>query len=103
MPPVIAALFVGALTYLGRAARNEPMTIKTVVGIGGLALMLSLIEQADKKLAQQFGLLIILGTLLAHWQVIVKATGLNLPDKIVSKSTPPKAGGGGGGGGGGSW
>lgn len=103
MPPVIAALFVGALTYLGRAARNEPMTIKTVVGVGGLALMLSLIEQADKKLAQQFGLLIIVGTLLAHWQVIVNATGLNKPDKPVAKPTPPKAGGGGGGGGGGSW
>lgn len=103
MPPVIAALFVGALTYLGRAARNEPMTIKTVVGIGGLALTLSIIEQADKKLAQQFGLLVILGTFLAHWQVIVKASGLGTPDKIVSKNTPKTAGGGGGGGGGGSW
>lgn len=101
MPPVIAALFVGALTYLGRAARNEPMTIKTVVGIGGLALTLSLIEQADKKLAQQFGLLVILGTLLAHWQVIVKASGLGTPDK--TKPVPKAAGKGGSGGGGGSW
>lgn len=103
MPPIIAALAVGALTYLGRAARNEPMTIKTVVGIAGLALMLSIIEQADKKLAQQFGLLVLVGTLLAHWQVIVKASGLGTPDKIVSKPPPRKAGGGFSNGGGGSW
>lgn len=77
MPPVVAALFVGALTYLGRASRNEPMTIKTVVGIGGLALALSMIEQVDKDLAQKFGVLAVVGTMLAHWQVIVKASGLS--------------------------
>lgn len=98
MPPVIAALFVGALTYLGRTARGESMSIKVVVGIGGLALTLSLLEQADKKLAQQFGYLVILATLLAHWQVIVKASGLASPEikytnKGVNLSTPSRVGG----------
>lgn len=77
MTPVIAAIFVGALTYLGRAARDQPMTIKTVVGIGGLAVALAMIEQADKELARKFALLVVIGTMLAHWQVIVKATGLS--------------------------
>lgn len=77
MPPVVAALFVGGLTYFGRVARNEKMSIKTVVGIGGLALALSMIEQVDKDLAQKFGVLAVVGTMLAHWQVIVKASGLS--------------------------
>lgn len=76
MNAVIASVFVGAITYLGRAARGKPMTIATVVGIAGLALTLAMIEQADRELAKKFAILIVIGTLLAHWTVIVEKSGL---------------------------
>jgi uncharacterized protein YybS (DUF2232 family) len=85
------------------------MSIDLVVGIGGLAVALALVEQADKNLAKKFGLLVIIGVLLAHWQVIVKAAGFT--QSGVKITSPPKAsgftngktGGGGSNGGGGSW
>lgn len=76
MSPVIAAIFVGGITYLGRVARDKPMSINVVVGVGGLALGLAMLEQVNRDLAQKFAILAIVGTLLAHWQVIVKASGL---------------------------
>lgn len=53
------------------------MDISLVVGIGGLAIAFALVEEADEKLAKQFEILVILGVLLAHWQVIVKAAGFS--------------------------
>jgi hypothetical protein len=77
MTTVIASVFVGVLTYLGRTARGKQMSINVVVGIAGLALALAMIEQIDKELAKKFAILAVVGTLLAHWQVIVKASGLS--------------------------
>lgn len=76
MSTIIASVFVGVITYLGRAARGKSMSIDVVVGIAALALALAMIEQADKNLAKKFAVLVVLATLLAHWQVIVKASGL---------------------------
>lgn len=76
MNPAIAAVVVGVITYLGRVARNKPMSINIVVGIAGLAVMLAVIDQIDSALARKFGILVILGTLFAHWQIIVEKTGL---------------------------
>lgn len=77
MNSVVTALVVGIITYLGRVARGKQMSIDLVVGIGGLAVALALVEQADKELAKKFGLLVVLGVLLAHWQIIVKAAGFS--------------------------
>lgn len=77
MNSVVTALVVGVITYLGRVARGRSMSIDLVVGIGGLAVVLALVEQADEKLAKKFSLLIVVGVLLAHWQVIVKAAGFS--------------------------
>lgn len=77
MTSVVSALVVGVITYLGRVARGKNMDISLVVGIGGLAIAFALVEEADEKLAKQFEILVILGVLLAHWQVIVKAAGFS--------------------------
>lgn len=77
MTSVVSALVVGVITYLGRVARGKNMDISLVVGIGGLAVTFALVEEIDEKLAKQFELLVILGVLLAHWQVIVKAAGFS--------------------------
>ena len=87
MNSVITALVVGVITYLGRVARGKQMSIDLVVGIGGLAVALALVEQADKDLAKKFGLLVIIGVLLAHWQVIVSAAGFR-PEGVVAGTKP---------------
>lgn len=81
MNTAVAAVLVGTITFLGRAARGKKMSIDIVVGIVGLALILAMIEQADRELAKKFALLAIVGTLLAHWQVIVESTGLKGGDR----------------------
>ena len=110
MTSAITALVVASITYLGRVARGKKMSIDVVVGIGGLAIMLAAIEEADKELAKKFGLLIVIGTLLAHWQVIVKSAGFTAngikpvkPVKPASGFVNGTVGNGSGGGGGGSW
>lgn len=77
MTSVVSALVVGVITYLGRVARGKNMDINLIVGIGGLAVTFALIEEVDEKLAKQFELLVVLGVLLAHWPVIVKAAGFS--------------------------
>lgn len=76
MNAAITSVVVGVITYLGRTARGKPMSINVVVGIVGLAIMLAIIEQADRELAKKFGMLVIVGTLIAHWPIIAKSTGL---------------------------
>lgn len=77
MTSVVSALVVGVITYLGRVARGKQMDISLIVGIGGLAVAFALVEEVDEKLAKQFEILVVLGVLLAHWQVIVKAAGFS--------------------------
>lgn len=76
MTPVVTAIIVGTMTYLGRVARNEKMSIQIVVGIAGLAVSLSVLDMINPELAKQFSVLVVLAVALAHWEVIVKATGL---------------------------
>lgn len=76
MNTVVASAFVGAITYLGAVARHKKLSIDVIVGIMALALALALIEQANRELAQKFAVLVVVATLLAHWQVIVQASGL---------------------------
>lgn len=72
---VVTAIAVGVITYLGRVARGKQMSIDLVVGIAGLAVALALVEEADKNLAKKFSALVIIGVLLAHWQIIVEKAG----------------------------
>jgi len=76
MNPVIASLLVGAMTTFGRWAKGKGLTVDTVVGVVFLALCLSLIEQANEKLARSFGLLVVVGVGIVYAPIIIDATGL---------------------------
>lgn len=75
---VVASIAVGAITYLGRVARNKPMSIDIVVGVGGLAVMLALIEMVNKELATKFAALAVIAVMVAHAKPIAEATGLGI-------------------------
>jgi len=76
MSPVLGAVIAGTITYLGRVARGKQMSMTVVVGIAALAIALAALEQIDRPLAQKFAVLIVIGTLFAHWEIIVEKTGL---------------------------
>lgn len=87
MNSVVTALVVGVITYLGRVARGKQMSIDLVVGIAGLAVALALVEEADKELAKKFSLLVVIGVLLAHWQIIVEKAGFTA-DGVIPGTKP---------------
>lgn len=76
MNPVMTSLLVGAMTTFGRWAKGKGLTVDTVVGVVFLALCLSLIEQANEKLARSFGLLVVVGVGIVYAPIIIDATGL---------------------------
>jgi len=76
MKPVNTALIVGTITTLGRWARGESLTITTVVGVVGIAVMLSVIDQFSSSLARAFGVLILVSTAAVFVPDIVKKSGL---------------------------
>jgi hypothetical protein len=76
MNPVVTAVVVGVMTTLGRWARGKSLDINTVVGVVVLAVILSIIDAANGKLARTFGVLVIVGVGLAHLPIILKATGM---------------------------
>lgn len=70
MTPIVAGLTIATITTIGKWRRGKTLDIQTVVGLVGVAVSLALIEQIDKELARAFATLAIVGTLLAHADVI---------------------------------
>lgn len=88
MNPVVAAIVVAATTTIGRWARGKTLSVDIVVGLMGIAIALTIIDQVNKELAKAFGVLAVVATLVAHADVIFKA---------ISGVTGSPGGGGGGG------
>jgi hypothetical protein len=76
MDPIPTALVVGAITTLGRWANGKGLTIQTVVGVVGIAVSLSLIEQFSSEIARGFGVLILLGTSIIFLPAVFKKSGV---------------------------
>ena len=76
MSPVMSALTVGGLTTLGRWANDKGLTIDTIVGIMGVAIILTFIQQANEDLASAFGALIIVAVAIVQLPAILAKTGL---------------------------
>lgn len=76
MNPIVASVLAGTLTLLGRWARGKGFDVTTVVGIGGIAIALSIIDQIDSKIARSFGVLVVLAIALAQFPYIAEKTGL---------------------------
>lgn len=72
MSPVVAAIVVAATTTLGRWARGKDMTVDIVVGLMGIAIALTIIDQINKELAKAFGVLAVVATMVGHADVIFK-------------------------------
>lgn len=75
MSPVVAAIIVAATTTIGRWARGKNLDVDIVVGLVGIAIGLSIIDQMNKDLAKAFGALAVIATLFAHADVIFGVVG----------------------------
>lgn len=76
MSPIESTLAVGALTYGGLVARDKQPDITHAVGLGGIAVGLSILEGMSPKLSSAFGTLIVVAVAIVHFPAIAKATGL---------------------------
>jgi len=77
MNPVVTAVVAGAIIVAGKWAKGKSPTVDNAVGIGGIAIILSLLEQANKRLATAFAWLILLSLTIAYLPDIVKGAGLS--------------------------
>lgn len=77
MNTTTSAVASGVIVAFGTWAQEKPLTIKIAIGTGGVALILSLMSQANEELAQKFGMLILLAAAFAYLPAIVKKLGLS--------------------------
>lgn len=86
MNPVGAALTVGTLVVLGKWARGQAPNVDNAVGVAGIAIGLSVLEQFDERLSAAFAALILVSVTAVHLPVIVKAVGFNGGTKPLGKA-----------------
>lgn len=75
MNPVGTALTAGALVVTGKWARGKTPSVDNAIGVAGIALGLSILEQFDDRLSSAFAALILVSLAAVHLPVIVKAVG----------------------------
>jgi hypothetical protein len=75
MNPINTAILAGAMIVMGKWARGQSPNIDNAVGIGGVAIGLSLLEQFNQKFSRTFGVLILISVAVVHLPTIVKALG----------------------------
>ncbi len=73
MSTTTAVVMTAALAVTGAWVKDKSLSIRLAVGIGGVALFLAVIAEADAKLAQQLGVLILIGAVFVYGPDIVKA------------------------------
>lgn len=76
MNPTTSVVLTGALAAAGQWAQDKQVTVKMVVGVGVLALFLAVISEANPKLAQQFGVLVLVGAVFLYGPDVAKKLGL---------------------------
>lgn len=89
-----SVVLTGVIVSTGRWAENKPLEMRVVVGATFLAVGLAALGSVNDKLAQQFGVLILVAALFRYVVPIIKKTGI---------TKPVGAGSGGGGSSSGSW
>jgi Na+/phosphate symporter len=82
MDAVPTAVIVGALVIGGKASQKQTPNMQNIIGIGGVALGLALLQQINEKLASAFSFLIIFGVAAVYFVPMVNnvfgASGKNL-------------------------
>lgn len=76
MNPVVAAVVAGAIVVAGKWSKGKSPNVDNAVGIAGIAIILSLIETGNAKLANAFAWLILVSLSIVYIPSIVKAAGL---------------------------
>jgi hypothetical protein len=74
--PVSTALITGAMVVAGKWSEGKSPNIDNALGVAGIAIGLSLMEQANERLAAMFGWLIVLSVTIVYFPKIAKGTGL---------------------------
>lgn len=77
MNTTTSAVAAGVMVAAGRWSQGKDVGVEIAIGSAGVALILSLLANANEKLAQQFGLLILLAAAFAYLPGIVQKLGLN--------------------------
>jgi hypothetical protein len=64
------------IVAMGQWANDKPITIKFVVGSGVFAVALSIMGEANQKLAEQFGVLVMITAFLIYAVPVAQKLGL---------------------------
>lgn len=76
MNAIAAALLTGAIVIAGKYSEGKAPNMDNAIGVAGIAVALSLMEQASPKLATSFAWLIVLSVTIVYFPKIVKGAGL---------------------------
>jgi hypothetical protein len=76
MNTTASVVLTGVVVTAGRWSKGQGITTKVVVGAGFLTVALAAMSQVNAGLAQQFGLLVLIGAVLVYGVDIAKKTGL---------------------------
>lgn len=75
MNTTTSVLLTGVIVVVGRWAKEQGITSRIVIGVIVLALFLSLLGQSQAKLANQFGLLILITAMFTYGPAILGQLG----------------------------
>lgn len=76
MDTTTSALLTGLIVTGGQVANGKGISIKVVIAVLFLAMILSLMSNANDTLARKFGILILVGATFAYAPAIVDKLGL---------------------------
>lgn len=69
-------LLAGSIIVIGRWTQNKGINARTIIGIVGSAVFLSLIGQADDQLAKAFGGIVLISAVFMYGVPILQKVGL---------------------------
>jgi hypothetical protein len=75
MDTTTSAIATGVVVTVGRWAQGNGVEAKTVIGAGIFAIILSLIDSGQPKLAANFGMLVLVAALFRYTIPIAKKLG----------------------------
>lgn len=71
-----SALLTGVIVTAGQWSQGKGLTVRVILSAVFLAIMLTVLSQANEKLAKQFALLILVGAVITYTPSIIEKSGL---------------------------
>lgn len=71
-----SALLTGVVVTAGKWSSGDGISVRTVLGAIFLAIILTVMNEANEKFARQFGVLILVGAVFRYAPKIIEKTGL---------------------------